>query len=271
MNKFLKILAAIVSITAVGLFLSYVHYLRNEGDPCGTLTLNGEINSDTFMEARDCLVRATSAKKIFVVKASGGGDALAALAIGILMHRHRWDVEVVDGCASACANWIFPAGKTKYLNSQSILLFHGGPHQANLEDVPEEADLGSIVAGAPVDSVVLGHKEKEGTYTFHPATAADKEVLKFLSISEATYLQKLGQFRTASDRFYQELGINPLLPEYGQIGSYEARYKSYEYDGFVYGLESLRKFGLRNIELKEGVWHPEHHPGYGKAYEVTYP
>jgi hypothetical protein len=270
-KKLLMILAAVVSIAAVGLFASYVHYLRNERDPCATLTLTGDINSDTFVEARECLVGATAAKKTFVVKASGGGDALAALAIGILIHRHHWDVEIVDGCGSSCANWIFPAGKTKYLNSQSILQFHGGPHQANLMDVPDEPEPGSVVAGAPVDSVVVGHKDKEGVITFHRTSAADKEVLEFLSISNASYLEKLGQFRNASDRFYRELGINPLLPEYGQIGSYEAQYKSYKHEGFVYSLDSLRNFGLRNIELKQGEWHPERHPLYKNLYEVTYP
>jgi len=63
----------------------------------------------------------------------------------------------------------------------------------------------------------------------------------------------------------------PPLPEYGQIGGYESLYKSYKYDGFIYRLDSLRRLGIRNIELKEGEWHPERHPDYKDVYEVTYP
>jgi hypothetical protein len=29
--------------------------------------------------------------------------------------------------------------------------------------------------------------------------------------------------------------------------------------------------GIRDIELKEGEWHPERHPDYKDVYEVTYP
>jgi len=67
------------------------------------------------------------------------------------------------------------------------------------------------------------------------------------------------------------LGINPLLPGYGQIGAYESLYKSYKYGGFIYRLDSLRRLGIGNIELKDGEWHPERHPAYHDVYEVTFP
>ena len=85
------------------------------------------------------------------------------------------------------------------------------------------------------------------------------------------YVERWSQFIDASDQFYQELGVNPLLGTYGQIGSYEPIYKSYKHDGFIYRLDSLRRLGLRNIELKDGEWHPERHPAYPAVYEVTYP
>jgi hypothetical protein len=269
----LKILAALVSVAFLWLGYSYVLFLRNEAVRCDTITLTGDINSETFVESRDCLVRSAAAKKTFVVKASGGGDGAAALALGILIHRHNWDVEIVDLCASSCANWIFPAGKTKYLNSHSMLLFHGGPQQANLLEMAEKLDQGLAVHGAPVESVVLGHENKEGVVSFTPGKpAARQEVLEFLSMNDvSTSVEKIGQFRIASDQFYQKLGINPLMPTYGQIGAYEPTYKSYKYGGFIYRLDSLRRLGIGNIELKEGEWHPERHPDYRDVYEVTYP
>jgi hypothetical protein len=191
----------------------------------------------------------------------------------MLLHRHGWDVEVVGICASSCANWIFAAGKTKYLNKQSMLLFHGGPHQANLLEQVDEIEHRFAVHGTPVGSMELGQKNKEGTLTFNPKrSAAEEEVLEFFAISKyLTNAEKVRQFRNVSDEFYRELGINPLLPEYGQIGAYEPLYKSYKYGGYIYRLDSLRRLGIGNIELKDGEWHPERHPVYQDVYEVTYP
>ena len=274
MKKFLKILAALVFFTVVWAGCSSYLYLRDHPVNCSdTLTLTGDINYDSFVQTRDCLVRLKAEKKTFVVAASGGGDASAALAIGILLHRHNWDVEVVGVCASSCANWIFPAGKTKYLNSESMLLFHGGPHQKNMLEFAAKIDHEFAANGAPADPVKLGRENKEGHLTWNPnSSAAYEEVLEFLSMNKnLPAVETWRQFTAASDKFYQELGINPLLPEYRQIGSYETLYKSYKYGGFVYGLDSLRKLGMRNIVLKDGEWHPERHPAYQDVYEVTYP
>ena len=274
MKKFLKILAALVSVTVVWAGCSFYLYVRDHPANCSdTLTLTGDINYDSFVQTRDCLVRLKAEKKTFVVAASGGGDASAALAIGILLHRHNWDVEIVGVCASSCANWIFPAGKTKYLNSQSMLLFHGGPHQKNMLEFAEKIDREFAANGAPADSVKLGRENKEGNMTWTSnRSAAYEEVLEFLSIdADLPAAERWRQITNASDRFYQELGIDPLLPEYGQRGGYEPLYKSDKYDGFIYRLDSLRKLGIRNIELKDGEWHPERHPVYPDVYEVTFP
>ncbi len=268
----LKVLAGIAGIAILGLGTSFILFLRNE-PPCrGTLTLDGDINSYSFIESRDCLVRSRASKKTFVVKASGGGNGPAALAIGMLIRKHNWDVEVDGICASSCAIFIFPAGKTKYLGANSLLLFHGGPYQENLTEMAAEIDR-KLAAGATAEPITLGQATREGTYNYSPVrTPADQEVLEFLSMTHIdTASEKLAAMRNASDRFYQELGVNPLLSTYGQIGAYEPMYKSYEHGGFVYSLDSLRRLGIDNIELKDGEWHPERHPDYQFVYEVTYP
>jgi hypothetical protein len=273
MKRFLKILAALVSITVVWAGCSFYLYIQDHPVGCSdTITITREITSETFVAVRNCLARFEAEKKTFVVEDSAGGDGPAALAIAMLIHRHHWDVEVVGICPSSCANWIFPAGKTKYLNSQSVLLFHGGPHQANWLEQANVA-MKAAANGVPTETVELGHKNKEGVLQWMPKlSAADEEVREFLSMNkDLPAIENWRQFISASDRFYQELGINPLLPEYGQIGGYEALYKSYKYGGFVYPLDSLRRLGIRNIELKEGEWHPERHPAYRDVYEVTYP
>ena len=262
-----------MSVVVLGLGISFLNYVRNEPLRCNKITITSQIVAETFVEVRECLVRSTEPKKTFVVDQSEGGDGATAMALAILIHKHHWDVEVIGVCPSSCANWIFPAGKTKYLHRDSLLLFHGGPYQANLQEMEKALDQ-SLVNGTPAAAVTLGEPNKEGTVTFTPGpkSKATLEVLRFLSWPEdMSAIEYFDHMRSTSDQLYKELGVNPLMSIYGQIGAYEPVYKSYKYDGFTYSLESLRRLGIGNIELAEGKWHPELNPVWPKVYEVTYP
>ncbi|MGX9608655.1 hypothetical protein [Acinetobacter sp. T63] len=46
--------------------------------------------------------------------------------LGDLVYVHQLNVEVGQYCFSSCANYVFPAGKVKYLNWCSQLGWHGG-------------------------------------------------------------------------------------------------------------------------------------------------
>src|SRR5690349_8028329 len=74
-----------------------------------TITLTGMITPRTFLAFQDRLIHSSARNKTFVVADSGGGSWESALALGMLIHEHGWNVEVVGLCASSCANFIFPA------------------------------------------------------------------------------------------------------------------------------------------------------------------
>ena len=267
----LKVLCILAAIAAIGLGLSYLHS-KNAAAACDTLTLTGEINPDTFLQSKDCLVHSTAKKKTFVVAYSGGGSWESALALGILIHKHGWDVEVEQLCASSCANFIFPAGKVKYLHSNSLLLFHGGPHQQNLMANAIDVEQSAMTHRAPSAANDPARARMEGQAYVDDKGPQRLQVLEFLSIRNARNAADLyTRLTTASDRFYEQLGVNVLLPTYGQIGRYEPTYKSYKYGGFMYRLDSLHRLGIGNIELKDGEWRPERNPDYPDVYEVTYP
>lgn len=268
-----KILAALVLIGAI--FLGSRHLLKPQPELASyyTLEITGEITAQAFLDARKHLLGVeTDIKKVVIT--SGGGDGPAALAIAMLIHEHNWDVEVGEYCISSCAIFIFPAGNKKYLNDNSLLMFHGGPYQENLLEMASQFDQDVANKGSPSTALVLGRKDKEGYISFTPGeeSPAAEEVLEILSMKkDSTAVEWLHGFRNASDRFYEKLGVNPLIATYGQIGSYEPLYKSYDYSGFIYGVDSLRRLGIVNIELKNGQWHPERNPIFKEAYEVTYP
>ena len=101
-------------------------------------------------------------------------------------------------------------------------------------------DRESAKNGRPVERVTVGQVNKEGTFRFAPGeSSADREVREFFSIAEvSTAVDSLGRLRSVSDRFYQELGTNPSISTYGQVGAYESTYKSYKYGGFIYRLDA---------------------------------
>lgn len=63
-----------------------------------------------------------------------GGEIGAGIELGSWVRRNRLDVEVTNICASSCANYVFPAGKAKYLRKDSILLWHGSAWQTSWSD-----------------------------------------------------------------------------------------------------------------------------------------
>ena len=53
---------------------------------------------------------------------SSGGDITLGMELGEWVFRNGLDVEVVDHCFSSCANYVFTAGKAKYLNPDAVLM-----------------------------------------------------------------------------------------------------------------------------------------------------
>lgn len=273
MNIYLKIGAALALLAILWLGWMYTLYMRSEPTRCHTITLTGSIEPKLFDDVRDCLVRSTAPKKTFVIAASPGGNMEVALALGMLIHEHNWDVEIVDYCLSSCAAFIFPAGRVKYLHRESLVVFHGGPRQHNLLEMAMEMERDLAMHGGHLEKASYGHAGKESIVSFDPRIVeASKSVREFLSIGPINggvdLLKKLGAL---SDQFYRELGIDGLLPYYGQMGEYESTYKAYEHIGFMYRLDDLSRFGVTNIELKDGEWQPERNPLYREVYEVSYP
>lgn len=274
MKPYLKIAGALAALAALVIGgISFFSHRTEKAEEIGDIvTINGHLEAEHFFQAKELLTRSTAAKKTVVITNSTGGNWETNLGIATLIHDHGWDVEVVDLCASSCAIFIFPAGKKKYLHPQAMLAFHGGPHQENLKEQIAAMKQSTETNGAPVEA----HPEridKEGRVSLDPERAPlRKQIRDFLGIVDATTDEEIAARMTeASDRFYEHLGINILLPHFGQIGQYESIYKSYKHHGFMYRLDSLERLGVRDIEVKGGgEWRPERNPVYQDVYEVEY-
>ena len=90
-----------------------------------TLILRGVITTQTASDFHQAL----TGHRIHTVQLdSGGGDVASAIQIAREIHERGIDVEVVGGCFSSCANYIFPAGKTKTISGLGIVAWHGNIH-----------------------------------------------------------------------------------------------------------------------------------------------
>lgn len=75
------------------------------------LVYNGKIKASTVDEAL-ALYQAAQHKPDTLDISSQGGSLYDGIRLGMLVHRQQLDVRIFGECASSCANYIFPAGKT---------------------------------------------------------------------------------------------------------------------------------------------------------------
>lgn len=211
---------------------------------------------------------------------SNGGSLYAGIDMGNFIHEKRMTVEVANLCISSCANYVFLAGETKVLNKNSLVVFHGGPRQANFLSLMEQADASNAEPGT-----TFGRADYEGVVTIESASAQREamalnygrrcsigQVVNMYGDCETITAQQRLQFLIdLEDQLYTNVNatMNRDIPYLGQVGDYEQVYLAYKYYGFFYSIESLRNLNVSNVYTKDGNWSPENNPLYNKVYEVV--
>lgn len=147
---------------------------------------------------------------------SRGGEIGLGLELGNWVKDNNLDVEVMDVCASSCANYVLPAAKTKYLRKDSVLLWHGSAWQEVVE-----AD------GA--------FKESFHEYL---GPMRDRETQFYADLKVDNALPVYGQ---------HEIGFLDVVVHTFKNGFGSAV-------GYDYSLEDMERFGLTNIVLIDDEW-----------------
>jgi hypothetical protein len=252
---------------SLAIFLIYggISYMKFKGFYTTEITINGSIQPSTFIQVRDLIDRSIVRPKRIIINSSGG-SAEASIAIGMLIYSLNIDIEVTDLCASSCANYIFTSGRRKFLNRNSIVLFHGGMQQKNL--------LSSIVShfnSEEKTSSNSGSENKEGVVT----TISEEEKANLAIVNSYIGLEPqlspeehYAKLSIIENKFFQEREIDRRILTYGQMGEYEKIYQSKKYFGFYYSIESMISMGIKNIHIIGDKWSPELNPNIGDFYEV---
>ena len=90
--------------------------------PSGALRISGVIGKEMPALLRQLITLNDTVLELN----SGGGDALAAMEMGRLIHERRIELRVDGICMSACANYLLPAAKR--LSGSGLIGFHGDPN-----------------------------------------------------------------------------------------------------------------------------------------------
>lgn len=86
------------------------------------MTLTGPINA-RFVAAIAEVSSKYPTIRLLVID-SEGGEIEAAMRLGKIVRDHGWDVAVKNKCLSACANYVFPSGKRKFVLPNSWVGIH---------------------------------------------------------------------------------------------------------------------------------------------------
>jgi hypothetical protein len=184
------------------------------------ISIQGIITPQTARQFQSLL--RSSTRKVMV--SSEGGVTEAALDIAEHIQKRRIDVEVVDVCASSCANYIFIAGAGKVIREGGVVGWHGGhsfkPFRARTESRERLIEKEAILlreqllyarAGISIDLIVYSGLLTLGSYV---DGKVDREYT--LWVPDAVELRRLGvQGLTGATTGRSAAEINARLDQMG--------------------------------------------------------
>lgn len=99
------------------------------------LCFSGDITSESSAAFVEALAEFDPAKPLVVVVTSDGGEINAGMSMGEALLPFTSTVVAQRVCASSCANYLFTAGDRRVIDDNALLLFHGGAHPLNEDEL----------------------------------------------------------------------------------------------------------------------------------------
>lgn len=200
----------------------------------GVLLIQGNLDMELLAQFRRVL-ESSDVRDVRVRLRSPGGQIHVAMAIGREIHRRRLDVEVDRLCHSSCANYLFTAGRNKYLQSADQVRFHGGALQPDF-------------VAAALQLVEQGRQMLDGEDI---PPDMDMELFRELCGLAAGLPINAATNILAEKAFFEEIGVSALTPVYGQYGEYSGWFDDGVHDNFSYLSEDYALLGVGNVMVSE--------------------
>ncbi|MFC3534066.1 hypothetical protein ACFOLG_18015 [Vogesella facilis] len=181
-----------------------------------TLQYDGLLAADAIQQLQQLYWQSAAKPRQLLIN-SPGGDARLGLLLGYLVYGWGLDVRVREQCASSCANYVFPAGRNKYLEAGSMLLWHGGALQP---------DWQAII---------------RARWPHNPAR-------------QQAARDDLALWQQQERDFYAAIGVSQLITVCGQHAQW--RQAVPQALGFDYSPQVLARFGITRLQLPPDGWQP---------------
>lgn len=180
----------------------------------------GEMDDSAIVQVATLIKSAEGTVKRLVIN-SGGGDVNGGMDLAELVLAHQLDVEVERLCASSCANYVFPAGKTKQIQKGAVVVWHGSAIQMGLDDAPGIDDI--VVE----DGRQLSLSEKR----------------ELLEKNKEGWLRYITEARIRQADLYKRMGVDERVTVVGQ------QLKAAQ--EWTLTVEDMARFGIKNVIAPE--------------------
>ncbi len=201
--------------------------IRAEGDTVFYTGLIGPDSGGAFLAS----VESAAGLRRLVIN-SGGGDTIAARIIGRWVAEHQLDVEVVGGCFSSCANYIFVAGRNKVINKNAFVGWHGSEFQY---------DAVAVSTPQKTAAELLEEEVREAM----AAAIADGEMPDEADVAEQ--VARLLASRAEEAEFFRDIGIDIELTVYGHHPKNLPVIEASGKDGWTYSVADMARFGVTDV------------------------
>jgi hypothetical protein len=159
-----------------------------------------------------------------VILVSRGGDVDAAIDLANWILDREMNIEVQSVCFSACANYLFLAGKKKIIGDLAVVLWHGGMHQKDLREK------------------YLNYKQSTEPLLQNPRLLGGSKVNQRSAKDDSVFFSEYIRVRTKEDAFMKRVGVDEYLFRLGQEPTW------YEPDCWSASIGVLEKLGVKGIE-----------------------
>ncbi|UCC55554.1 MAG: hypothetical protein JSU75_09330 [Gammaproteobacteria bacterium] len=179
-----------------------------------TAWYSGSISAEQnrqFFEA----VQGRAVKRLVIT--SDGGEVAAGIALGLWVFENKLDIEVPEYCLSSCANYVFPAGRHKFIGKGAVVAWHGNYHHLEQTGLWEEE--------------VAVRMERHGKDAVTARAQVREEVDRLVHLEQD---------------FFARIGVDEYLCWIGKMPPYSVP------DYYFLSKEDMARFGVTHVHTPAG-------------------
>ena len=203
-----------------------------------TLMYHGVIDQPSYDHFRRIVAASDVVIKIIQIR-SNGGDTSSSLMMGEWIFDQGLDVVVEDYCFSACANYIFTAGRGKVIKDGSVVGWHG----SNLTSEFVANDLGITLE----EQLKQNFDASMEDAPVRVESSAHYQML--FSQYKGSYLRQVDDER----KFFEKIGVNPKLATFGFLSEHHGVLHTTDkrsYSVWTFSIEDMDRFGVNNVSYE---------------------